>query len=223
MRLLIILSLLVSILNASEKEGNKSQNTKNKRVVDFNLEKFNLMHQIEDSIGAGSQAFSKKRGIHAALMSAAVPGLGELYAKSYWRAAIFFALDAALLSSHFIYDGKGEDEDIKMRAFGDENWEPIKYWSKVYDEALKGGKWDGAPLERNGYLISENDYNNPVVLNQLRSMENEVGYTHTLPTTKTQQYYEMIYKYLHQFGIGWEDVSVLTNGDEDAAWIFYDA
>ena len=223
MRLFIILSLLVSIICASERDEIKSSNNKNKHIVEFNLDKYNLMYQTEDSIDAGRQTYSKKRGIHAALMSAAIPGLGELYAKSYWRAALFLAADVALLSTYVVYDGKGEDEDVKMRAFGDENWEPIKYWSKVYDEALQSTLWEGTPLDRNGYLISESDYNNPAIMRQLRDLESEVGYTHTLPSTKTQQYYEMIYKYLHQFGVGWNDIEELTNGNEDAAWVFYDA
>ncbi|MEJ2542731.1 MAG: hypothetical protein P8Y99_01555 [Calditrichaceae bacterium] len=231
MRLLIILSLFVSIISASERDEIKSPDSKTDRIVDFNIEKFSLMHQSEDSVATSSQTLSKKRGIHAALMSAAIPGLGEVYAKSYWRAAIFFALDAVLLTSYFVYDGKGEDEDKTMKAFGDLHWSERKYWSKVYDLALSAQVWEDPVLEMdpdNPRIISEDEFQNTDVLKDLRSLENatEIGYTHTLPTTQTQQYYEMIYKYLHQFGVGWDDITKLTIDEEDpeyAAWIFYDS
>jgi len=43
------------------------------------------------------------------------------------------------------------------------------------------------------------------VINSLRYLETSLGHTHRLPETNTQQYYEMIYKYLTQFGNAWGD------------------
>ncbi len=226
MRAIIILILLSAItLTATDKSKFELSCENNGNLVNFNNEKFNLMQQADqDQMDDIAQQRSKKSGIKAALMSAAIPGLGEVYAKSYWRAALFFAIDVALVSSSFMYDNKGEDEDVRMKAFGDANWSEQKYWSKVYDKAVIGSYWVGDPLDKkDSYIISDEDYDDPAIRNQLRNLEQQVGYTHTLPSTKTQQYYEMIYKYLHQFGVGWDDITLLTNGDEDAAWIFYDA
>lgn len=221
---LILFFLVINILTAAEKNDTGILKKKNPSAVNFNFEKFNLMQQAKNNLNDEIiQQRSKKSGIKAALMSAAIPGLGEVYAKSYWRAAVFFALDVALLSSNFVYEDKGKEEDKRMKVFGDLHWSEQKYWSKVYDKAVIGGFWIDDPLDKkDNYIISDEEYADPEVRTQLRSLENKIGYTHTLPSTKTQQYYEMIYKYLHQFGVGWNDVAVLTNGDEDAAWIFYD-
>jgi hypothetical protein len=226
MRLIVILFLLLTgILTATEKNDSKSLKGTNHYAVNFNIEKYNLMQQAENDLNNdNAQQRSRKSAIKAALMSAAIPGLGEVYAKSYWRAALFFAIDVALISSNVIYENKGDDEDVRMKSFGNEHWSEQKYWSKVYDEAVIYGKWTGALLDKNDdYIINDEVFADPAIRNQLRDLEQEIGYTHTLPSTTTQQYYEMIYKYLHQFGVGWDDITALTNGDEDAAWIYYDS
>ncbi len=212
--ILFFFFLVISILTAAEKNDAEILKNTNTFTVNFNFEKFNLMQQAKNDLNDDIiQQRSKKSGIKAALMSAAIPGLGEVYAKSYWRAAVFFALDVALLSSNFVYEDKGKDEDIRMKAFGDEHWSERQYWSKLYYEADVLAQDDPDLAERlPDYSYDENDpyhllenYNN-ININALRFLENELGYTHTLPSTKTQQYYEMIYKYLHQFGAGWDDL-----------------
>ena len=225
MRLFIIVTIIsISMLYAADNQQSDLPAISGKSLVTFNEEKFSLMQKANEQLQEEmAQQGSRKSGIKAAIMSGLIPGAGEVYAKSYWRAAIFFSIDAVLLYSNIKYNKKGDDEDSAMKAFGDKNWIEQKYWSKVYDEALEGSLWTGDPLsKKDAYIISDADYADPDVRAQLRELESKVGFTHTLPSSKTQQYYEMIYKYLHQFGVGWNDVAVLTNGDEVAAWNFYD-
>lgn len=224
MRLIFIIFLLLGgILMASDNVESRGLFQINHNHLNYNYDKFKLMQQTDGGLNDDiAQQQSKKSGIKAALMSAAIPGLGEVYAKSYWRAALFFAIDVALISSNIIYDNKGDDEDVRMKAFGDTHWDEQIYWSKVYDEALIGGFWEGDLLSTENHIISNEEYADAAIRQQLRNLEHRVGYTHTLPSTKTQQYYEMIYKYLHQYGVGWDDVSALTNGDIESAWTYYD-
>jgi hypothetical protein len=149
----------------------------------------------------------KKSALSAALYSAILPGSGELYAQSYWKAALFFGLELAGWTAYAVFEHKGDQEDSQMRAYADKNWSEHRYWSKLYYDALQQGDIPNLPaydLEEaeNGYLLAGYDSE---MANSLRFLEDELGHTHKLPVTKTQQYYEMIYKYLTQFGNAWVD------------------
>lgn len=218
MRNLIIVFVLFSVLFVQAADNKKRENVRinpdnNKSVFNFNAEKYNLLEQAEKETGDSIQAEQKRvSGVKAAFMSALVPGAGEFYTKSYWRAALFAALEIGFWTANIIYDNKGDKEDERMRAFGDEHWNELKYWSKVYAKAFEKGIWEGDQLS------DDDDYDDYTAENIeiLRQKESEVGYTHTLPRTKTQQYYEMIYKYLHQFGVGWDDTPSFTYYDDHA-------
>ena len=220
MRNLIIVFVLFSVLFVQAADNKKRENVRinpdnNKSVFNFNAEKYNLLEQAEKETGDSIQAEQKRvSGVKAAFMSALVPGAGEFYTKSYWRAALFAALEIGFWTANIIYDNKGDKEDERMRAFGDEHWNERKYWAKIYKHAKDSNdnpwEWEDLTLEKFGegekewWQINNSDFNDPVVLERLRDAESKLG-THTLPRTKTQQYYEMIYKYLHQFGVGWDD------------------
>jgi len=88
-----------------------------------------------------------------------------------------------------------------MRAYGDNHWSENRYWTHIVDEA--GMSISDSYYGDDGYLKDEYITSNR---DELIDAEKEANYTHELPRTKTQQYYEMIYKYLHQFGVGWDDV-----------------
>jgi hypothetical protein len=146
----------------------------------------------------------KKSALRAAFYSAIVPGSGELYGGSFWKAALFVGLEIVGWATFYTYDSRADDKDTEMRSYADKYWDEKKYWSKLYyDAKLRGDIFDDPPydVDDNEILI---DYNSQVVEN-LRFLEDELGHTHQLPETKTQQYYEMIYKYLTQFGNAWED------------------
>jgi hypothetical protein len=205
--------------------GNK-QNTDSEissRPITFNEEKFKLENSvIEDEDKTVQDKSAKKSVALAALFSAIVPGAGEAYSKSYLRGAIFLGLEAGLWSGYFIFEKKGDDTDADMRAFGDEHWLDNKYWAKVYTAAHNAGIWEGDPLVledapppsgpgSGAQQISDADYEEHISYFQELQYNPELGYTHQLPNSKTQQYYEMIYKYQVQFGIGWDDGSSKDN------------
>ncbi len=200
---LVLMPLLVSAMS----------NKKPSPVIPFNEQKFKLAHSISDEDSLKAVENKGKSPMLAALFSAIVPGAGEFYSKEWWRGALFLGIEAGLWSGYFIYENKGDDMDADMRAFGDEHWLERKYWAKVYTDAVNVGIWQGDPLvleeapPPGSKQISEADYNRYIKYFQQLQYSPELGYTHQLPDSKTQQYYEMIYKYQHQFGVGWDDGS----------------
>ena len=147
----------------------------------------------------------KKSVLRAALYSAVVPGSGQLYGGSTWKAILFAGIEVASWTAYFVYTGKGDNEEQLVNNFADTHWSERKYWSKLYDEA-KNRELSNLP----DYAVDENriliDFNKDVI-SSLRFLEEALGFSHKLPETKTQQYYEMIYKYLRQFGNGWDDAN----------------
>jgi hypothetical protein len=178
--------------------------------LEFNRQRFSLLSRAQqrmDSVSSQQAGMQKKSVFLAAVYSAVIPGAGEFYGRSYWKAAIFLGAELAGWTTYLAYDHKGNVGDKNMRAYADKNWNEQRYWSKLYYEARHQGGIPNLPdydLQEvdNGYLLM--NYS-PQMVNSLRFLEDALGYTHKLPATKSQQYYEMIYKYLTQFGTGWQD------------------
>ncbi len=150
----------------------------------------------------------------AVLFSAVVPGAGQFYAGAYLKAGIFLLTELVGWAVNIHYNNLGNEKDQEFRQFADQKWSEYRYWSYVnyrnsqvanpkvpvfpYHEVK-------SPFNKTWYLIDENVFG-PDVVDQLRQIENDFPhFTHILPRTKTQQYYEMIGKYPEQFGNAWED------------------
>ncbi len=74
-----------------------------------------------------------------ALFSLILPGAGEVYAGSYWKAGIFAALEAAVITTAVIYDKKGNDATDAFEKFADNvtgttGWSAVRYaeWLKLH-------------------------------------------------------------------------------------------
>jgi hypothetical protein len=147
----------------------------------------------------------EKSVLRAALYSAIIPGSGQYYAGSVWKSILFAGVEVVCWTAYFVYTSKGDNQDVEMRGFADAHWSEQKYWSRLYYDATLQGVQNlpAYEVDENNILIN---YNADVV-ESLRFLEKELGHTHSLPHTKTQQYYEMIYKYATQFGNGWEDAN----------------
>ena len=139
----------------------------------------------------------RKTPMLAGLLSAIIPGAGQIYNEDYWIAGIFIAVEAALITTAIVYDKKGDDQTESFQNFADENWSVVDYakWLNQYrnhsitiDETTPGLK----PWERVNWI-------------ELNAAENqESDLSHTLPPHGDQQYYEQIGKYL-QYSSGWND------------------
>jgi len=210
--------ILAGALNLSAGENIKlTERGQKKPMLSYNNQRFELMQQAEKQSENKNLASEKKKYIlKSALFSALIPGAGQAYQKSYWKAALFFGLEAGFWTANIMYNKKGKDEDTRMRTYGDVHWSEQKYWSKIYDKVKADDNLWGS--DKPQITLDENqiiqNYTAEVIA-ALRLVESSVG-THTLPVTKTQQYYEMIYKYLHQFGVGWDDIESFDYYDNDA-------
>jgi hypothetical protein len=173
-----------------------------------NVEKINL---IESSFRSTDSLLSdetgKRSAIQAALYSAVIPGAGQYYSGSIWKAILFAGIEITGWTVYIVSTSKANKQNTQMKAYADANWSERKYWSYLYYKGKEAGKIDSSQYE---YSVDQNeiliDYNADII-NSLRFLETALGYTHRLPGTKTQQYYEMIVKYLTQFGNAWGDAN----------------
>jgi hypothetical protein len=188
-----------------------------------NMVKFNLIESSFQSMDSTmADETEHKSPIRAALYSGVIPGAGQFYAGSIWKAILFAGIEIAGWTFYIVNTSKGNDEENRMEDYANMNWSEQKYWSRLYYEARVQGLNDLPDYEVNDDNIIIN-YNADVA-NSLRYLENALGHTHRLPETKTQQYYEMIVKYLTQFGNGWADADFYStyygNTDNMTAQMF---
>jgi hypothetical protein len=195
----------------------------NKSADDANIFSGNLHIDQKVSFDAVQKAFTvknlnfqdkdRKSPWLGTLFSFILPGAGEFYAESYWKAGIFVALEAAVITTAVIYNKKGNDETDSFERFAD-NVTPTTGWSvSKYAHWLVLHKGElGLPQD----LTDEQIITNPTAphpweqvdfakLNYYESLVPELS--HQLAPYGDQQYYEMIGKY-HQFRAGWADYDV---------------
>jgi hypothetical protein len=133
----------------------------------------------------------KKNLMIAGLLSLALPGAGEFYAGDYLKAAIFFGLEVAIITTALTYDKKGDDQTDVFEGFADENWSVVKYaeWLNRFEGA-------SIPINPNTTLPPWERVN----WDSLNTYEKR--FSHKLPKHGDQQYYELIGKY-PQYSPGW--------------------
>ena len=139
----------------------------------------------------------------AILFSAIIPGAGEAYAKSWKKAILFFAAEVTGIAVNITYNNKGDDKQEVMKDYAHTHWNEEKYWTYLYYSADPDDQWRGA-IDKDNPETWLTPTEIEQHMDELRTIETN-DHSHTLPSTKTQQYYEMIGKYVGQFGYGWDD------------------
>ncbi|MCF7811710.1 hypothetical protein K9N50_12050 [bacterium] len=142
----------------------------------------------------------------ALLLSAIMPGTGELYAGNKLKAAIFFGVEVLAWTGVVYFYGQGKDKEDEFMDFADVNFDPDKY--REYEFRLAGMDY-GDSGAYNGDMATWTELSWDAKITYLPKQ----GFTHELPTDEEreddwsldQQFYEMIGKYIHQFGVGWLD------------------
>lgn len=130
-----------------------------------------------------SVAVKQKNPKAAFLMSALVPGSGQIYSKSYIKGAAFVALEVTAWVLYANYQKEGNRIEDEFQTYANTHWSEPDYWKWIAHQ-------------------SGLEYN-PGKLEPLREWEHR-NFSHGLHRNKDQQYYEMIGKY-HQFSWGWDD------------------
>ncbi|MBK9099623.1 MAG: hypothetical protein IPM14_16240 [bacterium] len=147
----------------------------------------------------------KKSPVLSGVLSAIIPGAGQVYNEDWWIAGIFVAVEAALITTAITYDNKGDDQTEFFENYADDYTNPEHNWSVVrYAEWLVEYQYNNDPEMLNKIIIS-NDPNLPPWerVNWAELNNAETG-SHNLPPHGEQQYYELIGKY-HQYAGGWND------------------
>lgn len=161
---------------------------------------------------------SKKSPVLAGIMSAILPGSGELYVGDYFKAAIFFAVEAVLITVAVINDKDGDNLTAEFEAFADEHWSVVDYSNYLLDHKNELG----IPEECNIPISDDTDL--PPwerILNWSQLNECEQPFSHHLPRHGEQQYYEQIGKY-GQYSSGWDQFNPETDGFRDVPQIMRD-
>jgi hypothetical protein len=135
----------------------------------------------------------------AAGLSLILPGLGEYYVgDQIWRGIIFTSIDAVLWYGHFTYLARGDDSTAAFEAYADTNWLSSKYSDSL--NMLLG------EIQRDYRILDGNDFSQINKAEDTLALSNisRVPMSHRLPPRGSQQYYELISKYI-QFTYGWRD------------------
>lgn len=143
----------------------------------------NALPSFTPEENAGAISAKSKNPKLAFVMSAVVPGGGQVYSKSYVKAAAFVGIEVAAWAMHFSFNKEGQRIEDEYHAFATTHWSEDEYWKWIAHQA---------GLEYN-----------PGNIEPLRTWEAS-QFSHGLHREKDQQYYEMIGKY-HQFSWGWDD------------------
>lgn len=151
---------------------------------------------IRSSDAVGPDGVNRKSPFLAGIMSAAIPGAGEVYAGRWVRGLMHFGVEVTGWVFYFHYNSRGDRQTAFFEDYADTYWSVIRYvdWLNEY--------W-GADI---GYL----DENNlppweRVNWQDINNFEATISqFSHRLEPYGTQQYYELIGKY-PQYNRGWED------------------
>ncbi len=150
----------------------------------------------------------------AAGLSLLLPGAGEFYAESYWKAAIFVAIDVAAIAIALTNNGKGNDKTWFYQSYANGHWSVVKYAEYAQTLAPTGRTYAWRVQGTEGMDPWDRPWTQ-VNWAELNRMERDIAgyYSHTLPAYGEQQYYELIGKY-PQFNQGWDDApAAFTYGD----------
>ncbi len=167
----------------------------------------------EDDAGAAStsSAVDKKNPGRALLLSAIMPGAGELYAGKKLRAAFFFAVEMACWYGAITFAQQGQDKESEYEAFADDHWLENVYLQKEYNAAT-----DPSVGNEGAYPHDQAQWENEDWQEKINYLP--VNFTHELPDERTQQYYESIGKYLTQFGWAWDDATQVAAEGNPYQW-----
>lgn len=143
----------------------------------------------------------------ALLLSAILPGAGQYSIGSNWKAAIFLTIEIAAWTGVIYYYNAGQDKDGEFKDYADEHFAESIYRTIEFDLA-RSPQWGDSGT----YTGTEPEWIEETWDTKISYLPSQ-GFTHEMPTQEErnanknddQQYYEMIGKYIHQFGFGWDD------------------
>jgi hypothetical protein len=208
--------ILFSTLSFSQvNESSKLQLTGNlyadSKIISNSYAELNRNPMADDLPG-------KKSPVLSGVLSAILPGAGQVYNEDWWIAGIFVAVEAALITTAVVYDNKGDDQTEYFESYADDYTNPEHNWSVVrYAEWL--AQYEGADLSK--IVISDDESLPPWERVNWAELNAAEKGSHNLPPHGEQQYYELIGKY-HQYSGGWNDYTGGANNSQISPnYIYY--
>jgi hypothetical protein len=173
-----------------------------------------------DNPGIVLSSENKKSPFLAGVMSLVIPGSGEIYAGEYIKAGIFVAIEAAVITTAIIYDGKGDDKTTEFQNYADDYTNPDHNWSVVrYAQWLIDSEGADPNIRKDNLAIDDTQLP-PWERVDWNLLNTEETGSHKLPIHGEQQYYELIGKY-NQYSSGWNDFVGPTKEDISPNYLFY--
>ncbi|MDX1642058.1 MAG: DUF5683 domain-containing protein, partial [Balneolaceae bacterium] len=160
--------------------------------------------------------------------SLVVPGTGQLQNRTWWKAGVFLAVEAASVYLFLDYRNSARAGERKFEKWANNNWSVVQYsnWLVKYHQVnnldnphiselrdmIDGEEatfsiqtdWDKVDLE----VLRSVERNTPYITSDAQENNN---FSHTLPEYGSQQYYELISKY-YQYQAGWRDYNDFHDG-----------
>lgn len=219
--LMLGLSLAAVSIAGAQLRVQRLEPTETKQFLTGNLRTdFTSSFESLSALNTGRPLFQEVRGekkspFLAAGMSLVLPGAGEYYAESYWKAGGFALAEVGLWVLYAVYTSKGDDQTDLFQTYADAHWSAVRYAEWIEANV---SKLNPEVKEFSGYLIAGTENRPPwerVDWAKINSVESQIaqksgnGFTHLLPHRPEQQYFELIGKY-PQFAAGWDDAGVMT-------------
>lgn len=202
--LMILISLFISSILYSQERINENLELTGNLDTDSKIIQStyapNTVNSMADDLPG------KKSPVLSGVLSAILPGAGQVYNGDYWIAGIFVAVEAALITTAVVYDNKGDDQTNYFQNYADDYKNPDHHWS-VVDYA----EWLNTYHDKNIQINPDESLPPWERVNWAELNAAEVG-SHQLYPHGEQQYYEMIGKY-HEYAAGWNDYSSGANND----------
>ncbi len=194
--LVTLVSLISFNLIAQRIESDQIKLTGN---LQYDAKLLHDAYQVDELNKVDFNLQDKKSVLLSTVLSAAVPGAGQIYNGDFWKAAIFLGLEAGLITAAVLYSKKGDDKNAEFEAYADQNWSVVKYAEWLITNRTALG------LPEGDVTIDPNTSLKPwqrVNWSELNHVESR--FSHKLPKYGDQQYYELIGKY-PQYNHGWAD------------------
>ena len=159
------------------------------------------------------------------LSSAVLPGLGQAANQQWWKAGLFFAVEAAAVGFYIHKENTGRSGEREYERYANENWSVVAYARWMVD-TYKEGEIPAGLLNQGYEEFPDPNWGNThedwnvISIEGLRELEQKARYTtghsfnHSMPDYDSQQYYELVSKYF-QYAPGWEDFVDPFNGSLD--------
>jgi len=191
--LVLLMSVIISETGISQESSRYKQSELSNKILNQNSSS-KTKDDLNKKITSTQKSSEEKSPYLGALFSGIIPGTGEFYAKSFIKAAIFFAVEAGLWTAYAVNQNKGNSQTDSYESYANQNWDVYKYAGWLKDQSFSGA---------DGIILSSDKY-------ELRKQVNIVeaqNFSHQLPPYGEQQYYELIGKY-QNFVVGWSDADL---------------